>query len=154
TAVNRLKNSTAKTRVLILLTDGINNRGEIDPRDAATMARDFGVRIYTIGVGTRGQAPYPVTDPFGNRQFVMVDVEIDEPLLKEIASRTGGLYFRATDRESLAGVFAEIDRWEKTDIKVRETHEKHELFPYFLGLGLLLGVLVEVARRTVARVLP
>lgn len=154
TAVNRLKNSTAKTRILILLTDGINNRGEIDPRDAATMARDFGVRIYTIGVGTRGQAPYPVTDPFGNRQFVMVDVEIDEQLLKEIAARTGGLYFRATDRESLAGVFTEIDRWEKTDIKVRETHEKYELFPYFLGLGLLLGVLVEVARRTAARVLP
>ncbi len=154
TAVNRLKNSTAKTRILILLTDGINNRGEIDPRDAATMARDFGVRVYTIGVGTRGQAPYPVTDPFGNRQYVMVDVEIDEELLKMIAARTGGLYFRATDRESLQGVFAEIDRWEKTDIKVRETSERHELFPYLLALALLLGVSVEIARRTVARVLP
>jgi Ca-activated chloride channel family protein len=132
----------------------VNNRGEIDPRDAAKMAREFQIKVYTIGVGTRGQAPYPVLDSFGRRQHVMVNVEIDEPLLQEMARTTGGLYFRATDRDSLRNIFSEIDRWEKTSIKTRTYTETSELFPYFIALGLLLLFLVETARRSFLRTLP
>ncbi len=153
-AVNRLRHSPAKTRIVILLTDGVNNRGEIDPRDAAKMARDHGVKVYAVGVGTRGQAPYPVLDSFGRRRHVLVNVEIDEALLREIAKTTGGLYFRATDRDSLQAVFAEIDRWEKTAIQGRRYREATELFPGFIASGLLLLFLVEVARRSFLRTLP
>jgi Ca-activated chloride channel family protein len=154
TSVNRIRGSPAKTRIIILLTDGVNNRGEIDPRDAAKMARDFHIKVYTIGVGTRGEAPYPVLDSFGNRQYVMVNVEIDEPLLQEIAKTTGGLYFRATDPDSLRAIFGEIDRWEKSSIKTRNYYETTELFPYFIALGLLLLFLIEAARRSFLRTLP
>ncbi len=153
-SVNRVRHSAAKTRIVILLTDGVNNRGEIDPRDAAKMARDYNVKVYTIGVGTRGEAPYPVIDSFGRRRHVMVNVEIDEPLLREIARTTGGLYFRATDRDSLQSIFAEIDRWEKTSIQSRSYYEATELFPWFIALGLLLLFLVETARRSFLRTLP
>ncbi|MCU0237147.1 MAG: VWA domain-containing protein [Acidobacteria bacterium] len=153
-AVNRIRHSTAKTKIIILLTDGVNNRGEIDPRDAAKMARDFRVKVYAIGVGTRGEAPYPVLDSFGRRQHVMVNVEIDESLLREMAGTTGGLYFRATDRDSLQSIFSEIDRWEKTNIKSRNYYATTELFPWFIGLGLLLLLLVEAARRSFLRTLP
>ena len=138
TSVNRIQHAAAKTKIIILLTDGVNNRGEIDPRDAAKMARDFNIKVYTIGVGTRGEAPYPVLDSFGRQQYVMVNVEIDEALLQEIAKTTGGLYFRATDRDSLRNIFNEIDRWEKTRIKTKNYYETTELFPYFLALGLLI----------------
>jgi Ca-activated chloride channel family protein len=154
TSVNRIQNSGAKTKIIILLTDGVNNRGEIDPRDAAKMARDFGIKVYTIGVGTGGEAPYPVLDSFGRRQYVMVSVEIDEALLQEIAKTTGGLYFRAIDRDSLRTIFREIDRWEKTKIKTKNYYETTELFPYFLTMGLLLLLLVESARRSFLRTLP
>jgi len=154
TAVNRIRNAPAKTKIIILLTDGVNNRGEIDPRDAAKMARDFNIKVYTIGAGIRGEAPYPVLDSFGRQQYVMVNVEIDETLLQEIAKTTGGLYFRATDRDSLQTIFSEIDRWEKTRIKTRNYYETTELFPYFLALGLLLLLLVETARRSFLRTLP
>jgi Ca-activated chloride channel family protein len=154
TSVNRIQHSGAKTKIIILLTDGVNNRGEIDPRDAAKMARDFNIKVYTIGAGTRGKAPYPVLDSFGRQRFVMVDVEIDETLLQEIAGTTGGLYFRAIDRSSLSQIFTEIDRWEKTKIKAKTYHETTELFPYFLSLGLLLLFLVETARRSFLRTLP
>ncbi len=153
-SVNRIQHSAAKTRIIILLTDGVNNRGEIDPRDAAKMARDFHIKVYAIGVGTRGEAPYPVRDSYGRQQYVMVNVEIDEPLLQEIARTTGGLYFRATDPDSLRTIFEEIDRWEKTNIKSRTTSEASELFPYFIALGLLLLFLVETARRSFLRTLP
>ncbi len=153
-SVNRIQHSPAKTRIIILLTDGVNNRGEIDPRDAAKMARDFHIKVYTIGVGTRGEAPYPVLDSFGRQQYVMVNVEIDEPLLQEIAKTTGGLYFRATDPDSLRNIFSEIDRWEKSSIKSKNYFETSELFPYFIALGLLILLLVETARRTFLRTLP
>jgi len=153
-SVNRIRHSAAKTKIIILLTDGVNNRGEIDPRDAAKMARDFSVKVYTIGVGTRGEAPYPVLDSFGRTQHVMVNVEIDETLLREMAKTTGGLYFRATDPDSLRAVFSEIDRWEKTSIKSRNDYETTELFPYFIALGLLILLLVEAARRSFLRTLP
>jgi Ca-activated chloride channel family protein len=154
TSVNRIQHAAAKTRIIILLTDGVNNRGEIDPRDAAKMARDFNIKVYTIGVGTRGEAPYPVIDSFGRQQYVMVNVEIDEGLLQEIAKTTGGMYFRATDRDSLQSIFSEIDRWEKTRIKIKNYYETTELFPYFLALGLLLLFLIETARRSFLRTLP
>jgi len=154
TAVNRIRLSTAKTKIVILLTDGVNNRGEIDPRDAAKMARDFNVRVYTIGVGTRGRAPYPVTDPLGNRQYIDLEVEIDEPLLREIATKTGGLYFRATDTASLQTIFQEIDRWEKSEINVKKYVEITELFIWPLAVGLLLLALIEVLRRSWLRSLP
>ena len=153
-SVNRLQHSQAKTKIIILLTDGVNNRGEIDPRDAAKMARDFHIKVYTIGVGTRGEAPYPVLDSFGRQQYVMVAVEIDEPLLQEIARTTGGLYFRATDPGSLRNIFSEIDRWEKTSFKKKNYYETTELFPYFIALGLFLLLLVETARRSFLRTLP
>lgn len=153
-SVNRLQHSTARTKIIILLTDGVNNRGEIDPRDAAKMARDFHIKVYTIGVGTQGEAPYPVLDSFGRQQYVMVKVEIDEPLLQEIAKTTGGLYFRATDPDSLRNIFSEIDRWEKTKIKTKNYYETTELFPYFIALGLLILFLVETARRSFLRTLP
>jgi Ca-activated chloride channel family protein len=154
TSVNRIQHAAAKTKIIILLTDGVNNRGEIDPRDAAKMARDFHVKVYTIGVGTRGEAPYPVLDSFGRRQYVMVNVEIDEPLLREIARTTGGLYFRATDRGSLQKIFSDIDRWEKTSIQSRTYYQTREWFPFFIALGLLLLFLVETARRSFLRTLP
>ncbi len=154
TSVNRIQHAAAKTKIIIILTDGVNNRGEIDPRDAAKMARDFNIKVYTIGVGTHGEAPYPVLDSFGRQQYVMVSVEIDEALLQEIAKTTGGLYFRATDRNSLQNIFSEIDRWEKSKIKIKNYYETRELFPYFLALGLLLLLLVETARRSFLRTLP
>ncbi|MBN2399224.1 MAG: VWA domain-containing protein [Candidatus Aminicenantes bacterium] len=154
TSVNRIQHAAAKTKIIIMLTDGVNNRGEIDPRDAAKMARDFNIKVYTIGVGTHGQAPYPVLDSFGRQQYVMVSVEIDETLLQEIAKTTGGLYFRATDRDSLQNIFSEIDRWEKSKIKIKNYYETRELFPYFLALGLVMLLLVETARRSFLRTLP
>ncbi len=153
-SVSRIRHSPAKTKIIILLTDGVNNRGEIDPRDAAKMARDHGVKVYAIGVGTRGEAPYPVLDSLGRQRFVMVNVEIDEELLREVARTTGGLYFRATDRDSLQGIFAEIDRWEKSGVKSRQYYETTELFPWFVALGLALLLLVEAARRSFLRTLP
>jgi len=108
-----------KSRILILLTDGENNAGEIDPLAAAELAKAYGIRIYTIGMGTRGMAPFPARDPFGNRVMTRVQVSIDEDLLTAVAEGTGGKYFRATDSRSLAGIYAEIDRLEKTETEQR-----------------------------------
>lgn len=154
TSVNRLRHSKAKTKIVILLTDGVNNRGEIDPRDAARLARDYDIKVYTIGAGTEGEAPYPVTDYYGNKRFVMARVEIDEALLKDIASNTGGLYFRATDSNSLQQIFIEIDRYEKSKIAFRTITERIDLFPWFLAVSLFLLALVETSRRTFLRSLP
>lgn len=153
-SVNRVRFAKTGTKVIILLTDGINNRGELDPRDAAAMARDFNIRVYTIGVGTKGKAPYPVKDSYGQVRYVLLDVEIDEQLLQEIANSTGGLYFRATDKDSLERIFTEIDRWEKTEVSSRRFYEAKELYPYFILAGLLLLLAVELARRTFLRTLP
>jgi Ca-activated chloride channel family protein len=141
TAVNRLRTSEAKSKVIILLTDGRNNRGEIDPITAAQTARPFGIRIYTIGAGTRGTALYPVDDPFFGRRYVPMQADIDDETLMKIADLTGGRYFRATDRKSLEAIYKEIDAMEKTEIKVKEYTRYSELFPYFIGLAgiLLLG---------------
>jgi len=116
TALNRLRQSRAKSRVVILLTDGDNNRGAIDPLTAAELARALGVRVYTIGVGTTGIAPMPVDDPVMGRRYVMQPVVIDETTLRGIASRTGGKYFRAKDSQALAAIYRQIDQMEKSDL--------------------------------------
>jgi len=154
TSVNRIKHSKSGTKIIILLTDGVNNRGEIDPRDAANIAKDFNIKVYTIGVGTRGRAPYPVTDSFGRTQYVMMEVGIDEELLQEIANNTGGLYFRATDKDSLQQIFSEIDRWEKTEITTKKFHKAQDIFVYFILAALIILLLAEFAKRTVLRTLP
>lgn len=127
TAVNRIKDSEAKSKVIILLTDGVNNRGEIAPSTAADIAKTYGIRVYTIGVGSMGTAPYPVQTPFGV-QYQNMPVEIDEDILKEISSKTEGRYFRATDNNKLVEVYAEIDKMEKSKIDVRQFTKKEEKF--------------------------
>ena len=139
TAVNRIKDSKAKSKVIILLTDGVNNRGEIAPATAAGIAKNFGIRVYTIGVGTQGMAPYPVQTPYGI-QYQDMPVEIDEAILQEIAQNTGGKYFRATDNEKLIQVYREIDKLEKSKIDVRQFSRKEEkfLFPAILAFCMLI----------------
>ena len=140
TAVSRLKDSESKSKVIILLTDGVNNKGVIDPMTAAGIASTFGIRVYTVGVGTIGMAPYPVQTPLGT-QYRNVPVEIDEELLKKIAVQTGGTYFRATDNDKLQLIYAEIDRLEKTKIEVTQFRRHKEDFytAGFLAGFLLLG---------------
>ena len=152
TAVKRLQGSNAESKVIVLLTDGRNNRGEIDPVTAAQMAQALGVRIYAIGAGTQGVARVPVDDPLFGRRYAQVRVDIDEETLNETASLTGGQYFRAADRESLERIYAEIDALETTEIEVEQFTRYGELFhvPLFFGLGLLLlefGLGATVMRR-------
>lgn len=147
TAVSRLKESDAVSRVIILLTDGENNRGEIPPLTAAEIAKTFGIRVYTIGVGTIGTAPYPVETPFGTRIQDM-EVKIDEPSLQSIADITGGKYFRATSTDKLKKIYNEIDALEKSKINVKEFSKKQEEFqPFAIAAMLLLimGVLLKVS---------
>ena len=139
TAVDRLKDSKAKSKVVILLTDGVNNTGIVAPITAAEIAKTFDIRVYTIGVGTKGKAPYPMQTPFG-KQYVNVDVQIDEDVLKEISSITGGRYFRATGNKGLEKIYAEIDQLEKTKIDESIFSRKTEEFlPFALAAaGLFL----------------
>ena len=139
TAINRLRESDAKSKVIILLTDGVNNQGQIAPMTAAEIAKAQGIRVYTIGVGTEGMAPYPAIDMFGNLTFVNQKVEIDEKVLKAISDMTGGRYFRATDKEKLKAVYDEINQLEKSKIEVMEHISYHELFLTWAlaALGLL-----------------
>ena len=141
TAINRLRESEAKSKVIILLTDGVNNRGEIAPLMAAEIAADMGIKVYTIGIGVRGKAPYPAVDMFGNTTFQMVDVEIDEKTLEEIASLTGGKYFRATDKQKLKAIYDEINQLEKSRVEVTDLTIYHEKFLplVLLALALLLA---------------
>ena len=153
TAVSRLKDSKAKSRVIILLTDGVNNRGEIDPMTAAGIAQSFGIRVYTIGVGTVGVAPYPVQTPFGI-QYQNMPVEIDEALLQKIADQTGGKYFRATDNQKLKAIYQEIDRMEKSKIEVTEFHRHKEEFYSAAMLGGLFLLVELLLSQTVFRKIP
>jgi Ca-activated chloride channel family protein len=139
-AVNRLRASKAKSRVIILLTDGVNNSGEVDPLTAAELARSQGVKVYTVGVGREGVAPFPVNDPVFGRRYVDVEVQIDETSLQKIAGVTGGKYFRAVDKDSLERIFRTIDGLEKSKISVKSYTHYNEVFAYFLwpGLGLIL----------------
>ena len=140
TAVNRIRNSRAKSKVIILLTDGVNNTGAIAPLTSGEIAKTFGIRVYTIGVGTQGVAPYPVKTPFGI-QYQNMEVQIDEAVLNQIAKETGGKYFRATNTSKLKDIYAEIDRLEKTRIDVTEfTNKSEEFYPLVLFSLLLLGL--------------
>ncbi|HSR50468.1 MAG TPA: VWA domain-containing protein [Acidobacteriota bacterium] len=154
TAVKRLRNSEAESKVAILLTDGRNNRGEIDPLTAAQMAKAFGVKVYTVGAGTRGDAPYPVNHPILGRQIRRIRVDIDEDTLREVADLTGGRYFRATDRQSLGEIYQEIDQLERTEIKVEQFTRYGELFHYPLAAGLLLLLLELALAQTRFRKIP
>jgi len=151
--VNRLKDSKAKSKVMILLTDGVNNSGEIDPISAAQIAKEFDVRIYTVGVGTRGQAPYPFTTPFG-KQYQMVPVEIDEGTLTQIAEITGGKYFRATNNEKLKEIYNSIDELEKTKVEVTSYRNASEEFYSYAGAGLSLLLLELLLSFSYLRALP
>ncbi|MSS72634.1 MAG: VWA domain-containing protein [Candidatus Latescibacteria bacterium] len=143
TAVNRLRGTPAKSKIVVLLTDGVNNKGEIDPITAAKAAAAVGVKVYTIGAGSAGTIMQRVDGLFGPR-YVPVQVEIDEKVLQEIARITGGRYYRATDSRKMEDVYSEISRLEKTDIRTKEYEEYSELFGYFLGPSLML-VALEVA---------
>jgi len=152
-AVNRIKDSDAISKVVILLTDGVNNRGSIDPMTAAEIAKTFGIRVYAIGVGTRGIAPYPVQTPFGV-QYRDMETDIDENLLKEIAKMTDGQYFRATGNDALVKIYEEIDQMEKSKISVQEHHKKTEEYLKFAIAAALLLLLEIILRYTVLRNLP
>ncbi len=152
-AVNRIKDSKAKSKVIILLTDGTNNRGDIDPITAAELAKTFGIRVYTIGIGTHGKAPYPFQTAYGV-QYQNIDVVIDEQPLKQIAGLTGGEYYRATNNNSLKSIYTEIDKLEKTKFNVKEYSKKNEEF-YLFGLICLSLLIAEILlRNTLLRRLP
>jgi len=153
-AINRLRDSKAKSKIIILLTDGVNNRGQVDPITAARIAQAYGVKIYTIGAGTRGTAMYPVDDPVLGRRYVPMRVEIDEKVLKEIARITGGAYFRATDSSKLREIYKEIGEMEKTKIEVKEYTRYKEYFLYFLVTGLFLLLLELVLANTYFKKIP
>ncbi|MDD4515131.1 VWA domain-containing protein [Massilibacteroides sp.] len=152
-AVSRIKDSQAKSKVIILLTDGSNNAGEIAPVTAAEIAKTFGIRVYTIGVGTEGEAPYPFQTAFGV-QYQNVRVDIDEQTLKQIATTTGGQYFRATDNSSLKEIYSEIDQMEKTKIQVQEFSKKQEEYKNWALIVLALLLLEVLLRRTILRNIP
>ena len=154
TAVNRLRASDARSKVVILLTDGVNNAGQIDPLTAARTAQALGVRVYTIGVGTTGEAPYLLDDPRFGRRYVRVVVRIDEDVLREIASSTGGRYFRATDPEALSQVYAAIDRLERSPLSGRRPVARIDRYAWILALALGLVVAEGVLRGTLFRRLP
>lgn len=152
-AVTRLKDSQAKSKVIILLTDGSNNRGDISPLTAAEIAKTFGIRIYTVGVGTNGMAPYPY--PIGNTiKYVNVPVEIDEDVLKQIAGTTDGKYFRATSTDKLKEVYQEIDQLEKTKLNVKEFSTKSEEYQLFALLAFLFILAEVVLRNTILKRIP
>ena len=152
-AVSRIKDSQAKSKVIILLTDGVNNGGEIAPVTAAEIAKTFGVRVYTIGVGTMGEAPYPFQTAFGI-QYQNIPVEIDEPTLKQIAATTGGQYFRATDNASLKEIYSEIDKMEKTKISVQQFSKKQEEYKNWALLVFALLLIEVLLRNTLLRNIP
>lgn len=154
TAINRIKDSKAKSKVIILLTDGVNNRGDVGPVTAAELASGFGIRVYTIGVGSQGNALIPLQDVFGRTITQSVPVEIDEEVLKEIAATTDGVYFRATDNDKLREIYKEIDQMEKTRLDVKQFNKKkEEYFPFLLAA--LLVLLSEILLRyTLFRTIP
>lgn len=152
-AISRLKESQAKSKVIILLTDGSNNRGEISPLTAAEMAKTFGIRVYTIGVGTNGTAPYPVRT-YAGTQYVNVAVDIDENVLREIAQTANGQYYRATSNSKLAEVYEEIDKLERTKLQVKEFSKNEEEYqPFALALILCL-ILSVMLRQTILKTIP
>ncbi len=153
-SLNRLKNTKAKSKVIILLTDGRNNAGDISPSLAAQIAKTLGVKVYTIGAGTKGLAPYPTRDFFGNKVYRPIKIDIDEDTLRDIANKTGGEYFRATDTKSLRKIYSEIDKMEKTPVEEKGYLRYHELFEPFLEAAFALILLEVGLSNTVLRRIP
>lgn len=154
TAGRRLQLSDAKSKVIILLTDGQSNAGKVTPLTAADAVQALGIKVYTIGAGTKGMAPFPARDFFGNKTYQPVPVDIDEKTLTQIAAKTGGRYFRATDTESLEGIYQEIDQLERTEFKAPEYLDYDELYPWLVVPALLLLLLEQVLSHTWLRRLP
>ncbi|MBU6173325.1 MAG: VWA domain-containing protein, partial [Planctomycetes bacterium] len=138
----------AKSKVVVLLTDGDNNAGAVDPREAAAIAKELGIKVYTIGIGRTGTVPFPQEDRFGGIIYVPTQFRVDEELLKEIATTTGGSYFHASDSVGLLEVYAQIDRLEKSDLEETKFANYVELYPWFAGVGFLMFGLVHVMRQT------
>ncbi|MGM9819200.1 MAG: vWA domain-containing protein [Candidatus Onthomorpha sp.] len=153
TAINRIKDSKSKSKVIILVTDGVNNMGAIDPLTAANIAKEYGIRVYTIGIGKMGYAPYPYQTPFG-KQYQNVEVKIDEPLLKEVAKATGGKYFRSTENSSLKAIFEEIDTMEKSKIDVSFYREYTDVGQRLILVVVALLVAEALLRKTILRTNP
>jgi Ca-activated chloride channel family protein len=153
-AITRLKDSDAISKVIILLTDGVNNQGSIDPLTAAELAKSFGIRAYTIGVGSMGTAPYPVQDVFGRTFLRDIPVEIDEATLQQIADMTNGKYFRATNNQKLREIYAEIDKLERSKIDVKEFSKKQEEYLWFAVSAAVLILIELLLRYTVLRKIP
>lgn len=154
TAVNRLKESQAESKVIILLTDGQNNSGKIDPVTAADLALSYDIKIYTIGAGTKGTAPYPVQDPIFGKRYQNVKVEIDEEMLTDIAQMTGGSYFRATDTQRLQEIYDHIDELERTEVEELIYTDYEDLYAWFLLPAILCLILSVISDRVVFRVEP
>jgi Ca-activated chloride channel family protein len=153
-AVNRLRNSDVKSKIIILLTDGVNNAGKIDPLTAAKAAKALGIKIYTIGAGKPGGAMYPIEDPVFGKRYVHMDTEIDEALLRSIASETGGSYFRAEDKEGLREIYKTIGQLEKTKIETKEYANYTELAGFFILPGLILLLFEIYLANTLFRKIP
>ena len=147
TAINRIKDSEAKSKVIILLTDGVNNQGSVDPQSAAEIAAMYGIRLYTIGVGSLGKAPYPFRDQFGRVHYQNIDVEIDEPLMQQMAASTGdGRYFRATNKKALQQIFSQIDDMEKSKIDVTQyaqTRDEHGRWLWIALIAIIAELLIR-----------
>lgn len=154
TSVNRLRDQPSKSKIVILLTDGVNNAGKVAPETAADAARAMGIKVYTIGAGVQGKAPMPVRDQFGNKRFAMVPVDVDEETLKKVAEATDGKFYRATDTASLGKIYEQIDQLEKTKVTIKRFEHYQELFAWFLIPGLLILGGEFVAKNTRYRRLP
>jgi Ca-activated chloride channel family protein len=154
TSINRLRESDATSKVIILLTDGVNNAGQIAPMTAAEIGKSFGIKVYTVGVGTQGEAPYPAQDMWGNTVMMNVPVEIDERMLTDIASMTGGQYFRATDKESLQAIYDQINKLETSIIDTDEYTLYHELYGRFALWALMLLVVEFLLKALYLRQIP
>lgn len=150
-SINRLRDSEAESRVIILLTDGMNNAGEVDPITAGEMAATMGIRVYTMGIGSRGSAPYPIDDPIFGRRYQNVEVNIDEDMLIQIANRTGGQYWRATDLDELIEIYREIDQLEQTKIEEIIYLDREEKYPFYLGMGLIFLLFAFLNERFLTR---
>jgi Ca-activated chloride channel family protein len=154
TAVNRLRDLKAKSKIIILMTDGQNNSGKLEPLLAAEAAAALKVKVYTVGIGMRGQAPMPGRDMFGRKVYQMVPVDVDENTLQKIADKTGGKYYRADNAEKFHQIYSEIDQLEKTEASVKKYTQFKELFPWFVATGLAVLLLELILGQTIFRRLP
>jgi Ca-activated chloride channel homolog len=154
TAINRLRELKSKSKIVILMTDGVNNAGKVAPLTVAEAAQSLKIKVYTIGVGMRGEAPMPGRDLFGRKIYQMIPVDIDEETLQKIAQMTGGKYYRADNADKFQAIYSEIDKLEKSEAEVKKFAQHRELFWLFLGPGLGLFLIENVLKHTLLRRLP